>query len=165
VSFISNLMDDPKVRPRVASMSSADKFQLHIYAALAEQERTFISARTKAALREAKAHKIPARAKVDQGRSLRAPFGAASALVNLRPGLIVALILTDQRKKKETASRIGCAEPQSRRGRKKERGIKHCPRPMLPMLACGCAWVRVGLRERLPPRREERSALAAPRGM
>ena len=55
VSFISNLMDDPKVRLRVASMPSADKFQLHIYAALAEQERTFISARTKAALREAKA--------------------------------------------------------------------------------------------------------------
>lgn len=55
VSFIANLMDDPKVRLRVASMPSADKFQLHIYAALAEQERTFISARTKAALREAKA--------------------------------------------------------------------------------------------------------------
>jgi hypothetical protein len=33
---------------------------------------------------------------------------------------------------------------------------------MLPMLACGCAWVRVGLRERLTPRREERSALAVP---
>jgi hypothetical protein len=33
----------------------ADKFQLHIYAALAEQERDFISKRTKAALREAKA--------------------------------------------------------------------------------------------------------------
>jgi DNA invertase Pin-like site-specific DNA recombinase len=33
----------------------ADKFQLHIYAALAEQERDFISKRTKAALQEAKA--------------------------------------------------------------------------------------------------------------
>ena len=40
---------------RVASMPYADKFQLHIYAALAEQEREFISVRTKAALREAKA--------------------------------------------------------------------------------------------------------------
>ena len=54
VSFIASLMDDPKVKLRVASMPYADKFQLHIYAALAEQERTFISQRTKAALREAK---------------------------------------------------------------------------------------------------------------
>ncbi len=58
VSFIANLMDDPKVRLRVASMPSADKFQLHIYAALAEQEREFISARTKAALAEAKANGV-----------------------------------------------------------------------------------------------------------
>ncbi|WP_170761942.1 recombinase family protein [Ruegeria lacuscaerulensis] len=55
VSFVATLMDDPKVRLRVASMPSADKFQLHIYAALAEQEREFISIRTKAALAEAKA--------------------------------------------------------------------------------------------------------------
>lgn len=55
VSFIATVMDDPKVRLRVASMPYADKFQLHIYAALAEQEREFISARTKAALAEAKA--------------------------------------------------------------------------------------------------------------
>ena len=39
----------------VASMPNADKFQLHIYAALAWQERLFISLRTKAALAEAKA--------------------------------------------------------------------------------------------------------------
>lgn len=55
VSFIAQLMDDPKLRLRVATMPQADKFQLHIYAALAEQERDFISARTKAALRAAKA--------------------------------------------------------------------------------------------------------------
>jgi DNA invertase Pin-like site-specific DNA recombinase len=55
VCFIAALMDDPKLRLRVASMPNADKFQLHIYAALAEQERTFISLRTKAALAEAKA--------------------------------------------------------------------------------------------------------------
>ena len=35
-------------------MPHADKFQLHIYAALAEQERDFISKRTKAALQMAK---------------------------------------------------------------------------------------------------------------
>ena len=55
VSFIATLMDDKAVKLRVASMPFADKFQLHIYAALAEQERTFISERTKAALRVAKA--------------------------------------------------------------------------------------------------------------
>lgn len=55
VSFIATLMDDKAVQLRVAAMPSADKFQLHIYAALAEQEREFISARTKAALAEAKA--------------------------------------------------------------------------------------------------------------
>ncbi len=54
VSFIATLMDDKKVRLRVACMPHADKFQLHIYAALAEQERSFISERTKAALRSAK---------------------------------------------------------------------------------------------------------------
>lgn len=55
VSFIATLMEDPKVKLRVASMPYADKFQLHVYAALAEQEREFIAARTKAALAEAKA--------------------------------------------------------------------------------------------------------------
>lgn len=55
VSFIATLMDDKRLSFRVASMPHADKFQLHIYAALAEQEREFISLRTKAALAEAKA--------------------------------------------------------------------------------------------------------------
>ncbi|MER9316481.1 recombinase family protein [Mesorhizobium sp. M0659] len=56
VSFIASLMDDKKVKLRVASMPHADKFQLHIYAALAEQERDFISKRTKDALASAKAN-------------------------------------------------------------------------------------------------------------
>ena len=55
VSFIAKLMEDPKLSFRVAQMPHADKFQLHVYAALAEQERDFISKRTKAALAEAKA--------------------------------------------------------------------------------------------------------------
>ncbi|WP_338610459.1 recombinase family protein [Pelagibacterium nitratireducens] len=56
VSFIAALMDDKALKLRVASMPFADKFQLHIYAALAEQERAFISERTKAALKSAKAN-------------------------------------------------------------------------------------------------------------
>jgi DNA invertase Pin-like site-specific DNA recombinase len=58
VSFIASLLDDRKVQLRVAAMPQADKFQLHIYAALAEQEREFISIRTKAALKEAKARGV-----------------------------------------------------------------------------------------------------------
>ena len=50
VSFIGRLTDDAKLDFNVAQMPSADKFQLHIYAALAEKERDFISQRTKAAL-------------------------------------------------------------------------------------------------------------------
>ena len=50
VSFIATVMDRKKLSLTVATMPNADKFQLHIYAALAEQEREFISLRTKAAL-------------------------------------------------------------------------------------------------------------------
>jgi len=55
VEHIAGLMKRHKFR--VSTMPTADTFQLHIYAVLAEQERTFISERTKAALKalEAKA--------------------------------------------------------------------------------------------------------------
>jgi DNA invertase Pin-like site-specific DNA recombinase len=43
VSFIAGLLEDRRLNFRVANMPNADKFQLHIYAALAEQEREFIS--------------------------------------------------------------------------------------------------------------------------
>lgn len=43
---------------RIASMPTADSFQLHIYASLAEQERKMISERTKAALAQAKARGV-----------------------------------------------------------------------------------------------------------
>lgn len=58
VSQIAALMDDPVLKIRVAAMPHADKFQLHIYAALAEQERDFISLRTKQALAAAKARGV-----------------------------------------------------------------------------------------------------------
>jgi DNA invertase Pin-like site-specific DNA recombinase len=58
MAFIASLMDDKRVNLRVASMPHADKFQLHIYAALAEQEREFISLRTKQALAAAKARGV-----------------------------------------------------------------------------------------------------------
>lgn len=58
VSHISALMDEKGLSIRVASLPNADKFQLHIYAALAEQERDFISKRTEAALAVAKARGV-----------------------------------------------------------------------------------------------------------
>ena len=56
VELIAHLIK--RVDLKVACMPAADKFQLHLYAALAEQERDFISARTKAALKEAKARGV-----------------------------------------------------------------------------------------------------------
>ena len=52
------LMKDTSVRFRVATMPSADNFQLGIYALLNQQEREQISARTKAALAAAKARGV-----------------------------------------------------------------------------------------------------------
>jgi DNA invertase Pin-like site-specific DNA recombinase len=52
VEFIARTIKQATIR--VASMPHADNFQLHIYAALAEQEREFISKRTRAALQVAK---------------------------------------------------------------------------------------------------------------
>jgi len=58
VSFIASLMEDRGLEFRVAQMPHADKFQLHIYACLAEQERDFISQRTKSALAVARARGV-----------------------------------------------------------------------------------------------------------
>ena len=53
VSFVSNLMEQ-NIGLTVAEMPTATDFQLHIFAALAQEERRLISERTKAALQQAK---------------------------------------------------------------------------------------------------------------
>ncbi|AZA51552.1 recombinase family protein [Chryseobacterium sp. G0201] len=53
VSFISKLMES-EVEFIATDLPTANKFTLHIFAALAEQEALFISERTKSALAEAK---------------------------------------------------------------------------------------------------------------
>jgi len=53
VSFISNLMEQG-IGLTVAEIPTATDFQLHIFAALAQEERRLISDRTKAALNQAK---------------------------------------------------------------------------------------------------------------
>ena len=55
VEFVARLLKDKKVQLRVANIPNADKFQIHLFAALGEQEREFISNRTKAAMAAAKA--------------------------------------------------------------------------------------------------------------
>lgn len=56
VEFIAGTMKRAVIR--IATMPNADPFQMHLYAALAEQERKFIGARTKAALQSAKARGV-----------------------------------------------------------------------------------------------------------
>ena len=58
VAFIATLMEDKKIDFKVASMPTADKVMLHIYAVISEAERDFISKRTKAALAQAKARGV-----------------------------------------------------------------------------------------------------------
>ncbi|WP_339518584.1 recombinase family protein [Pseudomonas proteolytica] len=54
VHHIARLLDEA-MDFKVATMPQADKFQLHLFAALAEQERSFIASRTKDALAALKA--------------------------------------------------------------------------------------------------------------
>jgi DNA invertase Pin-like site-specific DNA recombinase len=57
VHFISGLMETG-VQFRAADMPSADRFMLHVYAAMAEEEARRIGERTKAALQAAKARGV-----------------------------------------------------------------------------------------------------------
>ena len=93
VSFIASLIEDKSLDFKVAQMPLADKFQLHIYAALAEQEADFISKRTKAALREAKArgtrlgapiHHIKKLAKARQDKAVQEAQKISGVIVPLR---------------------------------------------------------------------------------
>jgi DNA invertase Pin-like site-specific DNA recombinase len=70
VSFIARIMDE-RISLCCAEMPNASEFQLHIFAALAQEERRLISERTRAALAEAK----------KRGRRLGAN-GAKLALIN-----------------------------------------------------------------------------------
>ena len=51
VGFIASLMEDRELDFKLAQMPYADKFQLHIYSALAEQERSFIGSRPRSVLK------------------------------------------------------------------------------------------------------------------
>ena len=93
VSFIASLMEDRALDFKVAQMPHADKFQLHIYACLAEQERDFISQRTTAALKSAKergvrlgapVHHIDALAEAKKEKALKDAKKLEGVIVPLR---------------------------------------------------------------------------------
>ena len=85
VSFIASLIEDKELDFKVAQMPFADKFQLHIYSALNEQEKDFISSRTKSALRSWKER--------NPDKKLGAPVHHIKALKEAKriEGLIVPL--------------------------------------------------------------------------
>ena len=55
VEFIARLVKDKDITLRVANLPNADNFTIHLFAAISQQEREFISTRTKAAMAAAKA--------------------------------------------------------------------------------------------------------------
>lgn len=77
VEHIAGLMKRHKFR--VATMPTADTFQLHIYAVLAKQERTFINERTKAALKS-----LEARAASDDEEAMQKISNRSQALAKGR---------------------------------------------------------------------------------
>jgi len=92
VSYVAELLEDPKIKLRVATMPYADNFRLLIHAALAEQDRAFIGERAKAALRAAKARGVKLGG-IRPGtiKSNQAAKDAAAARAEALRGLIVPL--------------------------------------------------------------------------
>lgn len=84
VSFIARMMESD-VRLAIAEMPNATEFQLHIFAALAQEERRLISERTKRALMQAKARGI-----------LLGTNGRALAVRNKTEALVFAQFLSSQ---------------------------------------------------------------------
>ncbi len=92
LSYVATLMEDPKLKLRVASMPHADKAMLHVYSLVSEMERDFISARTKAALHMAKQRGVKlggdrhgALARANKVRQRAADEAAAKILQLLEP--------------------------------------------------------------------------------
>ena len=128
VSFTASLMEDRDLDLKVAQMPYADKFQLHIYAALAEQERDFCSRRTKAALAAAK----------ERGTKLGAPkqhldvLAKARTEKSLREARQVSGVIVPLRK--QGASLRGICDVLNASGMKTSRGTAFHPSLVSRML-------------------------------
>ena len=70
---LARIVKDKTVPIRVATLPNADNFQIHLFGALAAQEREFISIRTRAALADARERGVrlgnPNLAEINRGRS------------------------------------------------------------------------------------------------
>jgi DNA invertase Pin-like site-specific DNA recombinase len=118
VSQVSAFMDDKRLKLRVAQMPHADKFQLHIYAALAEQEREFISARTKAALQAAKARGVKLGGAHDTEGKRHAALQAKAGAEAARAMVVIGPMKRDGASLRAIAAALDAAGiPTSRGGR------------------------------------------------
>lgn len=118
VSQISALMDDKRLKLRVACMPFADKFSLHVYGALAEQEREFISTRTKAALAAAKARGVALGGNRDKAGARHAAIQEKAKADAAKAMIVVAPM------REGGASLAACAEALQRSGIATSRGGK-----------------------------------------
>ena len=118
VAFVSALMAH-RARFVVAELPQADSFQLHIYAALAEQERQMISDRTRAALQRAKAAgKVLGNPRLDDAReAARAGAKAAADADAQRLAPIVTPMVDAGLSLREIARRLTATGTPTPRGR------------------------------------------------
>jgi DNA invertase Pin-like site-specific DNA recombinase len=128
VSFIAALMEDKALEFKVAQMPYADKFQLHIYACLAEQERDFISQRTKAALAAAKARGQKLGAPVIHLKTLAAARSKKAELAAQRVASVIKPLREQGKPLREICDALNGA------GLKTERGGKYHPSLVSRML-------------------------------
>ena len=123
---------------KVATMPDADAFQLHIYAALAQQEREFIAGRTRDALASLKA-RADAGDELAQAKIARRDAGRFKAHAKGNGAAVVAVIATADAYAQTVANHIkaarfdgittltGCADYLNRHGVKTRRGMSFAP--------------------------------------
>ena len=123
---------------KVATMPDADAFQLHIYAALAQQEREFIAGRTRDALASLKA-RADAGDELAQAKIARRDAGRFKAHAKGNGAAVVAVVATADAYAQTVANHIkaarfdgittltGCADYLTRHGVKTRRGMSFAP--------------------------------------
>jgi DNA invertase Pin-like site-specific DNA recombinase len=112
VHFISGLMETG-VQFRAADMPNADKFMLHVYAAMAEEEARRISERTKHALQSAKARGIKLGV---TGRALAERHKAAAQEFAISVGPTIAALKADGLSVRKIADRLNFDNVKSHSG-------------------------------------------------
>ena len=115
VSFISGIMDQG-VSLVVAEMPHASEFQLHIFAALAQEERRLISERTKAALAQAKKRGVTLGKNgvvLAERRRIEADCHAKQIMLSVPHWEVLSYSAIAQLLTKTAAQNIGIVYPQS----------------------------------------------------